>query len=390
MRSKLLEQQARIIGFYNGKPVYSVSGAHPSFTVDQTNFAFYNDGTESGASIIGSVGSDATGLVLDTTYQVRFEITETGGAGADNQTWQLEAQVDGGTFFDVTGSSTNVRATAGSVTDGEDTTQRLGGGGTFIGGDGVDEADGLAGGALNDWVGSEIGEVLFSIQFRSADLTAGSEVINLRLKNMDAYTVADATGTMEALATPTFDLTGFGWFNDGTQAGSTQIGSTDVDASDLSLDTIYQVRFEITETAGGISLNKIFSLEARVDGGSWFNVTGSSTNVRMAPSASLTNTENTTQRLGGGGTFLTPNNGVDEDDGSVGGTDNDWSGSEIGEYLHSITFRSADLSGGEAIDLRPKNLDAYTVADASCTVASGGASIIPQIMYNRHLILNSH
>ena len=62
-------------------------------------------------------------------FRVRFVVRENGGVSAADKTFQLEYNLNGGGWNDVTGASAVVRAMASdNLTDAEDTTQQLGSG----------------------------------------------------------------------------------------------------------------------------------------------------------------------------------------------------------------------------------------------------------------------
>ena len=73
--------------------------------------------------------------------------------------------------------------------------------------------------------------------------------------------------------------------------------------------------------------------------------------VRASASSHVADAADTTQLIGAG-TFVTPNDGFDEANGVVGGTDLDGSGSDEVELEFCVQFRSTDLSGGDTVDLR--------------------------------------
>ena len=52
-------------------------------TMEVTNWAFYNDGTEAGSVIIGSINNNQT-LDVDTIYFVRWGLEETAGESSKN------------------------------------------------------------------------------------------------------------------------------------------------------------------------------------------------------------------------------------------------------------------------------------------------------------------
>ena len=105
--------------------------------------------------------------------------------------------------------------------------------------------------------------------------------------------------------------------------------------------------------------DKTFQLEYNRNGGGWNDVTGASSVVRAWLSPNLADAANTTQQVGSG-TFVTPNAGIDEADGQVGGTSLDFSGNDEVEVEYSVQIVSVDVANDDTIQLRVKGLDAYT------------------------------
>lgn len=163
----------------------TVAFAHNTPTMDQDSFAFYNDGTESGSTIIGSVNANPS-LPTDTTYLIRFLIQETNGGTDTNNSFQLQYNLGGAGWNNVTSTSSVVRAIAsGNLTDGGATTQRIGAG-TFISTNAcVDSGDGNTG--TVSFAGNDEVEVLYSFQIRSADVTPGAQ-IQLQITNGNGST----------------------------------------------------------------------------------------------------------------------------------------------------------------------------------------------------------
>lgn len=156
----------------------------PMAAFDQDSYAFYEDGTESGSTIIGSVNTQQT-LTVGTNYQCRLLIQETGGASGNLMTPEWEYNHAGGGWTNVTTSSSVIRAVDSvNLTNGEDTTQRIGSG-TFVTPNAwVSEVGGMP--TLTFGVGEEC-EGLLSFQIVSAGVTHGDEIL-LRMFNMDTYT----------------------------------------------------------------------------------------------------------------------------------------------------------------------------------------------------------
>ena len=170
-------------------------------TQDQIHYQFQSDGADANTSgLLGSEDVANTALVLDTTYFIRIKVAFGGMTAAD--TWQLEYNVGGAGWVNVTTTSSNVRAVDGSDTDGDAmATERLtNDGGTYDTGSPYEESGITPSG---HGVLSEETEFVYAIQFRSADLTAGSEQIDLKVTkagtDLTTYTVT-AEATMPAIA----------------------------------------------------------------------------------------------------------------------------------------------------------------------------------------------
>ena len=170
-------------------------------TMEVTNWAFYNDGTESGSAIIGSVNTNPS-LEPDTIYLVRFGIEETSGNASKNEAPQLQYNHNAGGWNNVTGSSSVVQSTATSnITDGADTTQRITAFTFDSTNQGFDEVDGIAGGGTADLNNTGF-EALFAFQIISTDV-ANNDTIVLKIvdsnaadADYDVYNQTDPTITV--------------------------------------------------------------------------------------------------------------------------------------------------------------------------------------------------
>lgn len=184
-----------------------IAQAHGTPSIDQDSYAFYNDGTESGSTIIGTANNSQS-LNADTTYLVRILLQEANGAASSNFTAQLEYDLNSsGTWNNVTTTSSVVRSTTSASlgTDGNDTTQRLGAGTYLTVNGGIDNADGSAGGANLDFAGSDEAEMVYAFQIRSADVNNG-DTITLRVAGANTWTnTATATAVVPVVITPTSD-----------------------------------------------------------------------------------------------------------------------------------------------------------------------------------------
>lgn len=157
---------------------------------DQTGYGFYDDGTESGSNLIGSQDAQQT-LDVNINLQCRIEVTETGGASTNINGQSFEYNHNGGGWGNlITTTSSVVKAVnSANLTDGNDTTQRLGGGGTYDTTNAwICETGMLANNALLDY---NLVEGLLSFQIVGPDVSHGDEIL-IRIEGLDAYTVPAA------------------------------------------------------------------------------------------------------------------------------------------------------------------------------------------------------
>lgn len=151
---------------------------------DQDSYAFYSEGTESGSTIIGSVNNQQT-LDTGTKYQCRILIQETGGAdgSVNNQDWQYSH--NSGTWTIITTTSSVVQAVdSDDLTNGADTTQRIGSG-TYDATNGWVSEDGMM--TSNAIAANNECEGLLSFQIIAGDVSHGDEIL-IRMNGMDSYT----------------------------------------------------------------------------------------------------------------------------------------------------------------------------------------------------------
>ncbi len=147
----------------------------------QLHYQFQDDGADANTSaLIGSEDTANTALLLDTTYFIRVKLQETGGMDANNINWQLEYNVAGAGYNDVTTTSSNVRSVTGGDDDGDAMTERLSTTGqTYT--NGLYETSGIT---PNFTAQASLDfEHVYPITFRSAELTAGNEEIDLKITN---------------------------------------------------------------------------------------------------------------------------------------------------------------------------------------------------------------
>jgi hypothetical protein len=142
-------------------------------------------------------------IALDTTFLLRFTVQETGGTLASNTDQQFQCRLNGGTYQDITTTSTIVKAVTTSVfANGADLTKRLGGTGTFeASGDGGTH-DGLSGGPQNDIAASGNSETECALQIVGADVPNGG-IIDFRLTSPDFTITNDVVPSLAVPVTRT-------------------------------------------------------------------------------------------------------------------------------------------------------------------------------------------
>lgn len=150
---------------------------------DQTSFQGYEDDAgEGSATPKASVDTDWNQR-QDENFRIRFLVQEADDVDDPNVEFQLQYNLNAAGWNDVNASSSVVRSSASvNFADGDSCTQQIGAG-TFIGSqNGMDEVNGLAGGANLDWTTTpnQETELEFCCQVRGADTVRG-DTIQLRL-----------------------------------------------------------------------------------------------------------------------------------------------------------------------------------------------------------------
>lgn len=155
----------------------------------QASFAQVDDDGTANAGSLGTTDADWTQLV-DTVFRIRFLLTTTGKNETDG--YHLWQNYNGGGYAQVTTSSTEVQAVGSEFgtppTDGDATTQRIGGG-TFSAGEWVD--DGIVD-SMTIIVNQET-ELEFCVQIVGADVADALDILfEVRFDNdgsLDGYTI---------------------------------------------------------------------------------------------------------------------------------------------------------------------------------------------------------
>ena len=139
--------------------------------------------------------------------------------------------------------------------------------------------------------------------------------------------------------------------DDGSESAATWIAAVNTNWTQ-AVDANFRIRFLVQETNGGSSNNASPQLQYNLNSGGWNNVTASSTVVRSSASTQFADDDNTTQQVGSG-TFITPNSGMDEDNGLAGeNSDIDFAGNDEVEVEYCVQIRSADVADADTIQLR--------------------------------------
>lgn len=185
--------------------------------ITQTKFQFFNGGSEAGATAAADVNIPAV-MSLNTAYSLRIGLSNTGTAplavAPKLQYRYIGAQLPGpvwSAWTDVTASSSRVRAAASpSMSDGQATTERLGGPRTFV--PGQVDVNGVIGSGITLDPDRET-EFVFSIQITSP--TIQNEQFEFRLV-VATGALFNAYGDSPAANIPFSFANGFDTGSDGT------------------------------------------------------------------------------------------------------------------------------------------------------------------------------
>lgn len=152
-------------------------------------------------------------------------------------------------------------------------------------------------------------------------------------------------------------------FYAGTESGSSQIANADT-AFSFATNTPFQYRILIQEYNTADSNNTAIQmrLEYRKNGGTWTPVTTTSSDVEIVNHASLTQGDDTTQRIGSG-TWVTDNNWVCDTSGTTNASGSTGFSDSEAECLWSIQIVDADVNNGDEIEFRATLSDGTTLDD---------------------------
>jgi hypothetical protein len=184
-------------------------------TLSQTAYGWFADGTENGSVQIAPT-TTFLGHDVDSDFNclLRVRIQESGGAaGATTDDWQLQYNLGGAGWNNVTSSSSVVKGyDSASLTDAGTTTNRLGAGsGSFVAGE-ISES-----GLVTDRqiTASNFTEMLYSLTVVAADVANGSS-IEFRVLYNGATMTYSVTPTLKVykgnlVTNGTFDTATTGW-----------------------------------------------------------------------------------------------------------------------------------------------------------------------------------
>lgn len=159
---------------------------------EQTHFQFQDDdNTDVNLGTLVGTEDVRFSALLDTTYVFRLKVKVTGMA-FNNMNQRLEYNVDGTGWNQISSTSSNVRLADAQPSTGDSVQERLtNDGGGYNNGLYEETGDG----PNHDIPVGEM-EFAWGITFRSADLTAGSENVDLRITDvgtlLNTYTEIDA------------------------------------------------------------------------------------------------------------------------------------------------------------------------------------------------------
>jgi hypothetical protein len=121
------------------------------------------------------------------------------------------------------------------------------------------------------------------------------------------------------------------------------------------VDKNFRVRFMAQEGAACAGANIVWRLQYNLNGAGWVDGSATSVVIRASASPNLTDAANVTQQLTGGTGAFIGATGFDEGDCNSGGGSMDVAASGNAETEFSVQLRSADVRGGDTIQLRISN-----------------------------------
>lgn len=186
---------------------------------DQDSFRGRNDdGNETTATWKDTANTNfSVDIDADAQFRIRFLIQETSGVAEADFSEQLQYNLNGAGWNNVTGASSVIRGVLSSnYADGDDTTQQIGAGTFVTPNSGMVEGDGGPASATEpDFAGSDETEFEFMLEIQAGDVV-DTDTIQLRVTKagtaLDTYTNTPTVTVQEvaAAAAPTLALMGVG------------------------------------------------------------------------------------------------------------------------------------------------------------------------------------
>jgi hypothetical protein len=283
---------------------------------------------------------------VDTNFRVRFSVLCEGMAASITPQLQYDLN-NSGTWNNVTGTSSVVRASLSTLFNDDAGTTQLISGGTFIAGR-ADENDGTTAGITFTTV-PQVTEVEFCVQIRSADVADGNTV-QLRVVNtataLNTYSFSPSITVNIPAAS--LDQVAYRGYADDAGLGSATAKAAQNTNWNQPMEENFRVRFEIQEEAAEAETIG-FQLQYNRNSAGWNNVHALSLVVRTSLSSNVADGAATGDLLTAGtGTFRAGT--FDEVNGQVATVD--FQGSDHTEVEFCVKIRSDDVAVNDTIQLR--------------------------------------
>lgn len=318
--------------------------------ITQGAYRFYGTGTESGSTALAAQDTAyAQSLPMQENLQLRVRLQSAGTAGVSTDDYKLQYRIDSGSWTDV-GLGTEVTPyNDPSLTHGNATTNRLGAGtGSFVAGEIADTSDTVTDLTIT---ASNYTELLYSLSVLGWTMnTTASHTLEFRVLRNGATTglTYSVTPTINVTKVPSYVQEAFRFYEDGTESASVAIAAqnTDITRDLYPGNSNLQLRIRMTDNNNFTNPSTDdWTLQYNKNSAGWTDVgTGA---VVGYNSASLTEGEATTDRLGSGAIWET---GAVSEDGVV--DNRAITANEAQEFLYSITVVSASVANNDVIDFR--------------------------------------
>ncbi len=253
----------------------------PNF--DQLQFRVGDDnGSESAHGWLGTLGQDLSMGPSQTItdgdqFFLRFTVIND-GAKVGDFTPTIEVSYNGGTYADLAATGAIKYATnATYLTDGDDTTDRLGDGGSSGTFDTTNAGviEGAATGASNSYAINGYIEVLVVCEFDQSQAVANGDYYDVRVKGANSWTDIPRF-TIANLPVAVVNQRSHRIRTDDTETLASTSGWAGIAGADASLPRgkAFRIRFELDET-GGVAVNQAYELRYQKNGaGGYTAVTG--------------------------------------------------------------------------------------------------------------------